>query len=331
MKETTFDVLGIGNALVDVLARAEDEFLASNNLEKGAMTLVNEHEAKALYGKIGPAVEVSGGSAANTIAGVASFGGRASYIGKVAGDSLGDIFAHDITAAGVTFDCPRADAGHTGHCTILVTPDAQRTMNTFLGASSGLSGDDVDETQVASAGIVYLEGYLFDPAPAKEAFYKAAKAAHKAKRTVALTLSDSFCVERYRDEFKTLVESEIDLLFANEAEIMALYETDTFDDALQIVREKCSVAALTRSEAGSVIVRGDDVHVIAADKVAKVVDSTGAGDLYAAGFLYGYATGHDLKTCGQLASLAAGEVIGHFGARPEKNLAQLAKEKGLLG
>ena len=329
MKETAFDVLGIGNALVDVLAHADDAFLAENNIEKGAMTLIDAEAANALYDKIGPAVEVSGGSAANTIAGIASLGGRAAYIGKVADDALGNIFAHDIKASGVHFDCERLSGGDTGHCTVLVSPDAQRSMNTFLGASSTLSADDVAEDLVSSAKVIYLEGYLFDPPNAREAFYKAAGIAHKAGREVALTLSDSFCVERYRAEFQHLVETEIDILFANESEIIALYQTESFDDALQIVREKCSIAALTRSEAGSIIVCGDEIHVIDADK-AQVVDTTGAGDLYAAGFLHGYTAGMDLKTAGQIASLCAAEVIAHVGARPEADLKAVAKAKGLI-
>ncbi len=329
MKETAFDVLGIGNALVDVLAHADDAFLTENDIEKGAMTLIDAEAANALYGKIGPAVEVSGGSAANTIAGVATLGGRAAYIGKVADDALGNIFAHDIKATGVHFEATRQAGGDTGHCTILVTPDAQRSMNTFLGASTTLCADDVAEDQVSAAKVIYLEGYLFDPPKAREAFYKAAGIAHEAGREVALTLSDSFCVERYRAEFQHLVETEIDILFANEDELMALYQTTTFDDALQIVREKCSIAALTRSAAGSIIVCGDEIHVIDADK-AQVVDTTGAGDLYAAGFLYGYTAGKDLKTAGQIASLCAAEVISHVGARPEADLKALAKAKGLI-
>jgi sugar/nucleoside kinase (ribokinase family) len=330
MKETAFDVLGIGNALVDVLAHTDDAFLAENKIEKGAMTLIEAAEASVLYTKIGPAIEVSGGSAGNTMAGIATLGGRGAYIAKVADDKLGDIFAHDIKAAGVHFETPRLEGGDTGHCTILVTPDAQRSMNTFLGASTTLSTDDIVEDHVAAAKVVYLEGYLFDPPKAREAFYKAAAIAHNAGREVSLTLSDSFCVERYRAEFQHLVENEVDILFANEDEIMALYETASFDDALQIVREKCSVAALTRSAAGSVIVRGEEVHVISADRIDRLVDTTGAGDLYAAGFLYGYTTGKDLKTSGQLAGMAAAEIISHVGARPEADLKGMARARGLI-
>ena len=334
MKETApeirFDVLGIGNALVDVLAHADDAFLVENKIEKGAMTLIEAADASALYAKIGPAVEVSGGSAGNTMAGIAALGGRGAYIAKVADDKLGDIFAHDLTSGGIHFDTPRLEGGDTGICTILVTADAQRSMSTFLGAGTALSADDVSEDQVAAAKVLYLEGYLFDPPGAREAFYKAAAIAHNAGREVALTLSDSFCVERYRAEFQHLVENEVDILFANEDEIVALYETSSFDDALQIVREKCSVAALTRSAAGSVIVRGDEVHVIDADKIDKLVDTTGAGDLYAAGFLFGYTGGKDLKTCGQLASMASSEIIQHMGPRPEANLKEMAQARGLI-
>lgn len=330
MKETAIDVLGIGNALVDVLSRSEDSFLSDHGLEKGSMTLIEDDQATALYDQVGPAMEVSGGSAANTIAGVASFGGRAAYTGKVADDTLGDIFAHDIKTIGVKYETPRGKGMNTGRCLVMVTPDAQRTMCTYLGASSTLGVSDVDGEAIASAAILYLEGYLFDPEPAREAFYAAAAIAHKASRKVALTLSDSFCVDRYRKEFQHLVETEIDILFANEDEIKSLYEVDDFDDALQIVREKCDIAALTRSEAGSVIVKGDEVHVIDAAAVSEVVDTTGAGDLYAAGFMFGLSQGSDMKTCGALASMAAAEVISHFGARPEHDLRALAAEKGLI-
>lgn len=330
MKETTFDVLGIGNALVDVLAHADDAFLAENSIEKGGMTLIDAGRASALYGKIGPAVEVSGGSAGNTMAGIAALGGRGAFIAKVGDDKLGDIFSHDLKSGGIHFDTPRLAGGDTGICTILVTPDAQRSMSTFLGAGTALSTDDISEDQVSAAKVLYLEGYLFDPPLAKEAFYKAAAIAHNAGREVALTLSDSFCVERYRAEFLHLVENEVDILFANEDEIIALYETQTFDDALQIVRQKCKIAALTRSAAGSVIVKGDEVHVIDADPIDRLVDTTGAGDLFAAGFLFGYTGGKDLKACGQLASMAASEIIQHMGPRPEADLRKLAESKGLL-
>jgi sugar/nucleoside kinase (ribokinase family) len=318
-----FDVLGIGNALVDVLSHEDDHFVERLALNRGAMTLIDEERAHALYDAMGPAIEISGGSAANTMVGVASFGGRAGYIGRVRNDQLGEVFRHDLRATGVEFDNPPAgDGPSTGRCLIVVTPDAQRTMNTYLGASSHLGPDDVDDALVEAAHVVYLEGYLFDLPPAQEAYWKASRVAHGAGRHVALTLSDSFCVERHLDAWRDLVRDEVDLLFANAAEICTLYGCD-FDDALQRVRREVKVAALTRSEHGSVIVAGDEVHVIPAHPVAQLVDTTGAGDLYAAGFLYGYTNGHDLARCGRMGSLAASEVISHLGARPEQRLADL--------
>lgn len=321
---TELDVVGIGNALVDVLSHEDDEFVEKMSLTRGAMTLIDTERAHELYEAMGPGVEVSGGSAANTIVGVASLGGRACYIGKVRDDQLGEVFGHDIRANGVRFDNPLATGGpSTGRCLIIVTPDAQRTMSTYLGVSSLLGPDDVDESLVASAKVVYLEGYLFDLPPAQEAYWKASRVAHDAGHDVALTLSDSFCVERHFDAWRELVRDQVDVLFANESEICALYRTD-FDDALQQVRREVKVAALTRSEHGSVLVAGDDVHVIPAHPVEHLVDTTGAGDLYASGFLFGYTHGRDLATCGRLGSLAAAEVIGHLGARPEASLADLA-------
>jgi sugar/nucleoside kinase (ribokinase family) len=321
---TTLDVVGIGNALVDVLSHEGDEFVTRLALNRGAMTLIDEDRAHALYDAMGPAIEISGGSAANTIVGVAGFGGRAAYIGKVRDDQLGEVFRHDIRANGVQFDNPlAADGPSTGRCLIIVTPDAQRTMNTYLGVSSRLGPDDVDEVLVASAAVVYLEGYLFDLPPAQDAYWKASRVAHDAGRQVALTLSDSFCVERHFDAWRELVREQVDVLFANEHEITTLYRCD-FDTALQHVRREVGVAALTRSAHGSVVVAGDDVHVIPAHPIEHLVDTTGAGDLYAAGFLYGYTTGRDLATCGRLGSLAAAEVIGHLGARPEVALDALA-------
>jgi len=331
MSEIGFEVCGIGNALVDVISKAEDRFLIENTIEKGAMTLIDAVRAQELYERMGPGIEMSGGSAANTIAGIAALGGEAAYVGKVCDDQLGDVFVHDIRASGVTFETARYQDGiTTGRCLIMVTPDAQRSMNTFLGASTQLSPQDILPGQINAAKVIYMEGDLFDPPAAQEAFYKAAGIAHGSGRKVSLTLSDSFCVERYRKEFQHLVETEVDVLFANEAEIMSLYETKTFDDALQIVRHKCSVTALTRSEAGSVIVQGEEVHVIDADPVEQVIDTTGAGDQFAAGFLIAYARDKDLKTCGMLGSLAAAEVIGHFGARPEEDLKGRAEARGLL-
>ena len=323
---TTLDVVGIGNALVDVLSHEGDEFLARHGLVRGAMSLVDADQADRLYDAMGPAVEISGGSAANTMVGVASLGGTAAFIGRVRDDQLGRVFAHDIRASGVHFETPPARDGlSSGRCLIVVTPDAERTLNTFLGAAAEIGPDDVGPDLVAAAQVTYLEGYLFDQPSAKDAFRHAAELAHDAGRRVALTLSDGFCVDRHRDDFRTLVEREVDVLFANEAEICALYEVDEFDDALQNVLHHCEIAALTRSAKGSVIVSGDDVHVIDAHPLdGPVVDTTGAGDLYAAGFLFGLTHGYDLGRCGRLGSLAAAEVISHLGARPETALAELA-------
>ena len=291
---------------------------------KGGMTLIDADGATSLYGDMAPGIEMSGGSAANTIAGAASLGARAAYIGKVRNDQLGEVFAHDIRAIGVHYDTPLAEAGPpTARCLILVTPDAQRSMNTFLGASQELGPDDVDAALVAAATITYLEGYLWDPVHAKAAFRKAMDIAHGAGRQVAMTLSDSFCVDRYRQEFRELVDHQIDILFANEDEIKSLYEVDDFDDALQAVRGKCDIVALTRSEKGSVILTGDEVHVIDAAPVAKVVDTTGAGDLFAAGFLYGITNGLGPAESAGIGGRAAAEVISHMGARPEIDLKTL--------
>lgn len=319
------DVVGIGNALVDVLSHADDAMLDRQGLVKGTMQLVDEDRARVLYDAMGSGVEISGGSAANTMVGVASFGGRAQYVGKVRDDQLGEVFGHDLRATGVGYDIPRATSGPaTGRCLILVTPDAQRTMSTFLGASVRLGPADVDRALLSRARILYLEGYLFDPPEAQAAFRAAAAIAHAAGRKVALTLSDPFCVDRHRPAFLDLVQNHVDILFANEAEIRALYQVADFDSALRHVRGHCEIAALTRSADGSVLVAGGKVHVVAAHPVSAVVDTTGAGDLYAAGVLYGMSRGLDLPTCGRLGSLAAAEVIGHVGARPLVPLARLA-------
>lgn len=321
---TQFDVLGIGNALVDVLSHESEAFVERMNLNRGTMTLIDEDRAHELYGAMGPGVEISGGSAANTIVGLASFGASAAYLGKVRDDQLGEVFAHDISSTGVMFKRAQANDGpSTGRCLIVVTPDAQRTMNTFLGASAFLCPDDVDAGLVASARVVYLEGYLWDRPEAKEAYRKAATVAHEAGHEVSLTLSDPFCVDRHRPEWLALVEDQVDVLFANEAEICSLYECD-FDAAVKRVREHCKVAAVTRSEHGSVIVSRDDIQAVPAHPVDRLVDTTGAGDLYASGFLYGYTQGYELVTCARLGSLAASEVISHLGARPESRLSDLA-------
>jgi sugar/nucleoside kinase (ribokinase family) len=319
------DVVGIGNALVDVLSHASEQFVRDQAVTKGTMQLVDEARAHALYGAMGPGIEISGGSAANTIVGVASFGGRAHYVGKVRDDQLGEVFAHDLRSTGVGYSTPPATSGPpTGRCLILITPDAQRTMHTFLGASVHLGPRDIDEAVIARAKILYLEGYLFDPPAAQEAFRVAAGIAHAAGRTVSLTLSDPFCVDRHRAAFLDLVEHHVDVLFANEAEICSLYQVSDFDTALQRVRRHCEVAALTRSARGSIVVGGDDVHIVDAHPIDALVDTTGAGDLYAAGFLYGLSRGLGPATCGRLGSLAAAEVISHVGARPVTPLSQLA-------
>jgi sugar/nucleoside kinase (ribokinase family) len=331
MTDSLIDVAGIGNAIVDILARTDDGFLDRHGLDKGSMRLIDEDQAHALYGEMGPAVEISGGSAANTIAGIASFGGSAAFIGKVRDDQLGEVFAHDIRSLGVAFDTAPAVAGpSTARCMVLVTPDGERTLNTYLGASVGLGPEDVNADLIAGARVTYLEGYLWDPAAAKEAFVKAARLAHRADRIVALTLSDAFCVDRHRAEFRQLVAGEVDLLFANESEITSLYQVKDFDAALQAVRHDCNLAVLTRSEKGCVIVGGAEVHVVDAHQVDRVVDSTGAGDLFAAGFLYGLTHDRPLVDCGRLGALAAAEVISHIGARPQVALDALARENGLL-
>jgi sugar/nucleoside kinase (ribokinase family) len=328
---SAIDVVGIGNAIVDVIAHADEGFLAQEGLAKGAMTLIDAARADALYAKMGPAIESSGGSAGNTMAGIASLGGEGGYIGKVRDDLLGEVFRHDITAIGVRFDTPAATGGPgTARCLICVTPDGQRTMATYLGACVELGPEDLDRELIASAQVTYLEGYLFDPPRAQEAFRAAARIAHAAGRKVALSLSDPFCVERHRAAFRELVAGEIDILFANEAEICSLYQTDNFAGAAAAARGHVAIAALTRSAEGSVVLADGAAHPIAAAPVAQVVDTTGAGDLYAAGFLYGLTRGLPLPTCGALGSLCAAEIIGHVGARPEVALKQLAASAGLI-
>lgn len=330
MKEATLDVLGVGNALVDVLSRADDAFLREQGLIKGTMALIDGPRAQRLYAAMGPGIEASGGSAGNTIAGLAVLGRCCAYVGRVLDDSLGRVFSHDLRSLGVRFETPMASDGPaTGRCLILVTPDAQRTLNTYLGACVGLGPDDIDDSLVAEAQITYLEGYLFDPPDAKRAFRKAVAAAHAAGRKVALSLSDPFCVERARAEFETLVDQHVDILFANEIEICALYQVERFEDAIDRVRDHCEIAALTRSEKGSVVVSADGVQRIAPSPVETPIDTTGAGDLYAAGFLHGLTTGRDLETCGNLASLVAAEAVSHFGPRPERNLQELVAAAGL--
>jgi sugar/nucleoside kinase (ribokinase family) len=327
-----YDVLGIGNAIVDVIARAEEDFLRAQGMRKGTMALIDAARAEAIYEAMGPAVETSGGSAANTIVGLASLGGRAAFIGKVKADGLGQAFAHDIRAAGVAFTtAPAADGPPTGRCYVLVTPDGERTMNTFLGAAQDLHPHDIDADMIAASAVTYLEGYLWDPKHAKDAFLKAAKIAHDAGRKVALTLSDAFCVDRWRDEFLQLMRSgTVDLIFANEAELQSLYQSSDFDAAVVALRADIAIAAVTRSEKGCLVIGPDGTEAVPAFPVDRVVDTTGAGDLFAAGFLSGLARGADDRTCGRLGALAAAEVIQHLGARPETSLKELARENGLI-
>ncbi len=317
-------VVTIGNAIVDVLSHEEDSFLEAEGLAKGSMNLIDAERAADLYERTGPAVEMSGGSAANTAVGVASFGGTAGFIGKVCNDQLGEVFTHDIRAAGVTFESrPLTGSPPTARSFILITPDGHRTMNTMLGACVELGPPDVDAALIESAQVTYLEGYLWDKPTAKEAFVKAADIAHAAGRRVSLTLSDSFCVDRHRDSFKTLISGQVDILFGNEHEITALYEVATLEEAMDRVRGECEITVITRSEHGSLVMAGGDVHEVAAEPVAKVVDTTGAGDLYAAGFLFGFTQGRHLAECARLGSIAAAEVISHVGPRPQVSLAEL--------
>jgi sugar/nucleoside kinase (ribokinase family) len=327
MTQASIDVVGIGNAIVDVIAHAEDSFLAGEGLVKGTMTLIEADRADVLYRMMGPAIEASGGSAGNTMAGIASLGGSGAYIGKVRDDLLGQVYRHDITAAGVRFETPAATSGPgTARCLILVTPDGQRTMNTYLGACVELGPADIDPAVIAAAQITYLEGYLFDPPQAQEAFRKAASIAHSAGRQVGLSLSDPFCVGRHRAAFRDLVGGHVDILFANEAEICSLYETDDFGAAAAALRGHVAIAALTRSAAGSVVLADGAEHRIAAAPVARVVDTTGAGDLYASGFLYGLTRALPLPICGEIGSLCAAEIISHFGARSEADMARVVAD-----
>jgi sugar/nucleoside kinase (ribokinase family) len=332
MAQKTYDVVGIGNAIVDIIARCDEGFLTKHDLAKGSMRLIDADEANRLYASMGPAIERSGGSVANAIAGLASFGAKCGFVGRVAADQFGGIFRHDIRSLGVAYDTPPASDGvPTARCLILVTPDGERTMNTFLGASVDFTPEDVDLAMIGAAKIVYLEGYLFDRDEAKAAFRQAARGAKASGAKVALTLSDAFCVDRHRDDFKTLVREGADIVFANEKEITTLYQVNSFEEAADAALQDCEMAVLTRSEAGSVIVAGGETIEIEAEPVAEVVDMTGAGDLYAAGFLYGLTHGAPLPACGRLGSLAAAEAIGHIGARPEISLRTLAKKTGLFG
>jgi sugar/nucleoside kinase (ribokinase family) len=326
----SYDVAAIGNAIVDVIAPAEEAFLEANALAKGAMMLIDAGRAEALYAKMAPGIETSGGSAGNTVAGVASLGGRAAYVGKVADDQLGEVFAHDMRAIGATYlTAPLVGGPASGRCLINVTPDGQRTMCTYLGASNQLTADDVAPSLIEGAAIVYLEGYLFDPPEARRAFAKAAGLARASGRMIALTLSDAFVVERHRAGLLEFIETEVDLVFANEAEITSLFETPSFDAAAKAIRGRTRIAALTRSERGSVVLAGAETHEVAAFPVETVVDTTGAGDQYAAGFMLALARGSPLEACARLGGLAAAEVISHYGPRPAVSLAALAATHGL--
>lgn len=331
MSAPHYDVLGIGNAIVDVIARTDEDFLRKHGMNKGAMALIDEPRAHAIYQAMGPALEMSGGSAANTIVGLASLGARSAFVGKIKDDMLGRAFTHDIRAAGATFTtAPAANGPSTARCYVLVTPDGERTMNTYLGAAQDLGPADIDAEMIAASAVVYLEGYLWDPKNAKEAFLKAAKIAHEAERTVALSLSDAFCVDRWRAEFLDLMRSRtVDLVFANESELHSLYQTADFDTAVAALRADVEAAVVTRSEKGCLVVSRAGTEAVAAFPVERVVDTTGAGDLFAAGFLFGLARGADDRICGRLGALAAAEVIQHLGARPETSLQDLARENGL--
>jgi sugar/nucleoside kinase (ribokinase family) len=331
MTSVQYDVLGIGNAIVDVIAQTEEDFLVTHAMQKGTMALIDEARAAKIYEAMGPTIESSGGSAANTIVGVASFGVRAAFVGKVKKDTLGDVFAHDIRAAGVAFETGAATGGPaTARCYVLITPDGERTMNTYLGAAQNLHPRDIDPEVIARAAIVYLEGYLWDPKDAKDAFVKAAKAAHDAGRKVALTLSDAFCVDRYRDEFLELMrKGTVDIVFANEGELKSLYQTADFHAAIGQLRNDAKLAIVTRSENGCVVVTAASATPVPAFPIEKLVDTTGAGDLFAAGFLVGLAKGSDHTTCGKFGALAAAEVIQHIGARPQQSLKALAAANGL--
>lgn len=325
------DVTSIGNAIVDIIGRCDDAFLCEIGAPKGAMNLVGADDIKRIYDRMGPAIEISGGSAANTVAGVASFGGKAGFMGKIADDDFGRIFTHDIRSIGVQFSAdPVANSEPTSRSLILVTPDGERTMNTYLGISTSLDSTQLDLALIRDSAILYLEGYLFDREGAKSAFRDAVAVARTAGRTVALSLSDAFCVDRHRSEFLELIRSGIGILFANESEITSLYQTTSFDAAADCARADTKLAVLTRSAKGSVILANGTSTSIAAEPIARVVDTTGAGDLYAAGFLFGYSRNYSLDVCGRLASLAAAEIISHIGARPETSLAVLAASKGLI-
>lgn len=328
---TRFDVLTIGNAIVDIIANAQDDFLARENIIKGAMNLIDTERAEHLYSVMGPAIETSGGSAGNTAAGIASLGGKAAYVGKVSNDHLGGVFTHDIRAIGVNYDTkPLTGEPPTARSMIFVTPDGERSMNTYLGACVELKPEDINEEVVANSAVTYFEGYLWDPPMAKDAIRKAAEIAHANGRKMAMTLSDPFCVDRYRDEFLDLMRSgTVDIVFANESEAKSLYETSSMDEAIKAIRNDCELAAVTRSEHGSIVVTREETHSVAAFEIDALVDSTGAGDLYAAGFLFGLTNGRSLVDCAKIGGMAAAEVIQHIGPRPQVSLAEMLSQQSL--
>jgi sugar/nucleoside kinase (ribokinase family) len=324
------DVTGIGNAIVDVIAHADDALLTRLGLPKGAMTLIDEARAQALYAQMGPGIEMSGGSVANSMAGIASLGGKGGYIGKVRNDQLGEVFAHDIRAGQVEFETRYAESGPaTARCLIFVTPDGQRTMNTYLGACVELGPEDIDEALIGRSKVTYLEGYLWDPPRAKEAMLKAANVAHRSGGKVALSLSDAFCVDRHRAEFERLIDDHVDILFANESEVLSLTQTSDFEAAVRAMRGRCELCVLTRGPQGAIVLVGEERYAVNAEPVAQVVDTTGAGDLFAAGFLFGYTHGRTPHDSLRIGAICAAEVIGHYGARPETSLAALVKARGL--
>ena len=331
MAEARFDVLGIGSAIVDIIARTDDAFLGGFGMVKGTMALTDAARSKAIYDRMGQAVEVSGGSAANTMAGIASLGGSPCFIGKVGADKLGEIFAHEIKAGGVEFHGGerRPTKLPTATCLILVTPDGQRTMNTFLGACTELGPTDIDAELLKASRVTYIEGYQWDTSGAKEAIRKSCQIVKSAKRQVALSLSDPFVADRHRDELLALIRDDVDILFANEEEILSLYQVTAWDSAVARLREAKVLTVMTRGAQGAVVYDGKDTVTVPAAPVAKVVDTTGAGDLFAAGFLYGYTHGRDLNNCARIGAMAAAEVISHLGARPEVPLRDLLAKSGL--
>ena len=330
MSDARYDVLGIGSAIVDILSRTDDDFLAAHEMVKGTMALTTAEQSRKIYARMGRAVEVSGGSCANTMAGVASLGGTPAFIGKVGRDKLGEIFTHEIQVGGVDFHAGvNATTLPTATCLIFVTPDGQRTMNTYLGACTELGPEDIDETRIAAAHVTYIEGYQWDTPKAKAAIRKACQAAKGAKRQVALSLSDPFVVERHRDDLLTLIKDDVDVLFGNEDEIFRLYEAGDLATAVERLRGAQVLACMTRGPKGVVVIDGQSTKAVDAMPVAKVVDTTGAGDLFAAGFLYGYTHGRDLMGCARMGAMAAAEIIGHMGARPETPLRELLVQHGL--